>query len=74
MLEALVINCCKDACRIELTAMGNAGELDNSEYQLLTKSLIMGDMMSFMASGTSGESGYRGGRVLECSETTASEW
>ena len=34
MLEALVINCCKDVCRIELTAIGNAGELDNCEYQI----------------------------------------
>ena len=64
MLEALVINCCKDVCRIELTAIGNAGELDNSEYQLLTKSLIIREMMSFRASETSGESVYRGGSVF----------
>lgn len=61
--EALEINCCNEACTTDDTAIGKAGELDRSLYQLVTKSLMIMVTMSFRATETSGESGARGAKV-----------
>ena len=62
--EALEINCCDEACTTDETAIGKAGELDRSLYQLVTKSLTIMATMSFRASEISGEPGARGAKAF----------